>query len=499
MGPNCNGVINYVDAFAMASTAAIGGPRPPAGDVGVVSHSGGFGQISVMWRAMEIGLGISYEASVGNEADLDSLDFARFMLRSDATRVILMAIEGIKDGRGLIELAREAAEREKPIVVLKLGRTASGSRAAASHTGTIAGEDEIYDAAFRQFGMIRVHEANELYETAVLLRTGRWPQGRRAASAAATGGNIVQLADVGDTLGIEWPEYSAATQAKLAQFMPGYGKVSNPTDMTSLATGRAGKIPCGLERHRGGSRHRRGDADIRFSVPQGDGARRGLSFRECVKPAAMLWIGGCSDDRAFGPKDLIQAGVPVYRNALPCLRRFAPPRTSARSCGNAGPGRRPGPSGRCGRATPRGACSRAPAQADGARGEAGAPELRLPGHAGAPRTSADEALAHARDLGAGSRSRSTRRTYSTRPRRARYGWGFRETKRSGRGTRRGRRGAAPRAEAQRERGSRAGDVRRRPRSDAGRRPRPGLRAVVAAVWAASTSKCSATSPIASHP
>ncbi len=102
MGPNCNGVINFVDRFAMASTGAIGGPRRAAGNVAVVSHSGGLGQINVMWRAQEVGVGISYEASIGNEADLDSVDFARFMLRSPATDVVLMAIEGVKDGARLI-------------------------------------------------------------------------------------------------------------------------------------------------------------------------------------------------------------------------------------------------------------------------------------------------------------------------------------------------------------------------------------------------------------
>ena len=131
MGPNCNGVINYVDAFAMASTAAIAGPRPPAGDIGVVSHSGGFGQISVMWRAMDIGLRISYEASVGNEADLDSLDFARFMLRSDATRVILMAIEG-DQGRREADRARarggRAGEADRRAEARDAPRPASGRR-----------------------------------------------------------------------------------------------------------------------------------------------------------------------------------------------------------------------------------------------------------------------------------------------------------------------------------------------------------------------------------
>jgi acetyltransferase len=319
MGPNCNGVINFIDRFAMTSTGSIRGKKGRAGNVGVVSHSGGLGQITVMWRAMEAGLGISYEASVGNEADLDTLDFARFMLRSDATDVILLAIEGVKDGAKLISLAREAAEREKPIVVLKFGRTAAGVRAAASHTGTVAGSDEIYDAAFRQYGLIRVAEANELYEMATLLRLRRWPKGRGAASAAATGGNIVQLADVGEALGIEWPEYAQETQAKLDQLMPGYGKVSNPTDMTSLATGEP-------ENFRRALQAIADDPGVHtiapiFAFNKREDIERGAEFvRNCAKPAAMLWIGGCLDDDRFGPSDLVAQGVPVYRNATPCLR-----------------------------------------------------------------------------------------------------------------------------------------------------------------------------------
>ncbi|MCA1480733.1 hypothetical protein I6F37_38050, partial [Bradyrhizobium sp. NBAIM08] len=223
--------------FAMTSTFAIKGPRASAGNVGVVSQSGGLGQITVMWRAQEAGLGISYEVSCGNEADLDTLDFARFMLRSDSTDVVLMAVESFKDGEKFKSVAQEAAEREKPIVMLKFGRTAAGSRAAASHTGAIAGDDDIYDAVFRQYGITRVHECHQLYETAVLLRKRRWPGGRGAASVSPTGGNIVQLADAGASFGIEWPDYSPETQAALGQLMPGYGKVTNPTDMTSLATG----------------------------------------------------------------------------------------------------------------------------------------------------------------------------------------------------------------------------------------------------------------------
>jgi acetate---CoA ligase (ADP-forming) len=321
MGPNCNGVINFVDGFAMTSTAAIKGTRAPAGNIGVVSHSGGLGQINVMWRAQEIGLGINYEASCGNEADLDTLDFVRFMLRAETTDVVLLAVEGIKDGEKFKDVAREAAEREKPIIALKFGRTEAGGRAAASHTGAIAGDDAITDAVFRQFGVIRVDECDQLYETAVLLRKRRWPTGRGAAAASPTGGNVVQLADVGARFGLEWPAYSDATQAALGLLMPGYGKVGNPTDMTSVATGEQVLYRQALNTIAA-------DENVHIVVPiyvsiSKSDLQRGADFvANCEKVAAMMWIGSCVDDPAFTRRDFIRAGLPVYRDATPCMRAF---------------------------------------------------------------------------------------------------------------------------------------------------------------------------------
>ena len=319
MGPNCNGVINFVDRFAMTSTGAIG-VRREAGNVGVVSHSGGLGQITVMWRAQMAGLGISYEASCGNEADLDSLDFARFMLRSDATHIVLMAVESFRDGAKLQAVAREALEREKPLVVLKLGRTEAGSRAAASHTGAIAGEDDIYAAVFRQYGIIRVNTCNELYETAILLRNRRWPKGRRVASVAATGGNIVHLADMGADQGLAWADYTPETQAELGGMVPGYGsKVLNPSDLTSLATGEPAMFIRALNVIAG-------DPNIDavapiFSFVSRKQIESGVQFvRECPKPAAMIWVGACTDDSVPTAEELVAAGVAVYRDALPCMR-----------------------------------------------------------------------------------------------------------------------------------------------------------------------------------
>ena len=319
MGPNCNGVINFVDAFAMTSTAAAKGKRAAPGNIGVVSHSGGLGQINIMWRAQEIGLGVSYEASCGNEADLDTLDFVRFMLESEATDVVLLAVEGLKDGEKLKAVAREAAEREKPIVVLKFGRTEAGSRAAASHTGAVAGDDAIADAVLRQYGLIRVDECDQLYETAVLLRKRRWPKGRGAAAASPTGGNIVQLADVGARFGLEWPPYSDATQSALAALMPGYGKVGNPTDMTSVATGEQGLYRQALNAI-AADENVHVVVPIFMSIAKRD-LERGADFvANSEKVAVMMWVGNCTDDPAFTRRDFIQAGLPVYRDATPCMR-----------------------------------------------------------------------------------------------------------------------------------------------------------------------------------
>lgn len=319
MGPNCNGVVNFVDGFAMTSTAAIKGQRQPPGNVGIVSHSGGLGQINVMWRAQEIGLGISYQASCGNEADIDTLDFVQFMLRSEATDVILLATEGFKSRKKLEAIAREAAEREKPIVVLKFGRTDAGVRAAASHTGAVAGDDAVCDAILRQYGLIRVYECNELYETAVLLRQRRWPRGRKAAAVSPTGGNIVQVADAGTSFGVSWSPYTDATQAVLTELLPGYGKVSNPTDMTSLATGDQALYRRALNAI---AADERVDVVVPVfaSVSRAD-LQRGADFiSSCDKPAIMLWVGGCTDDVQFTPRAFIRDGIAVYRDATPCMR-----------------------------------------------------------------------------------------------------------------------------------------------------------------------------------
>ena len=319
MGPNCNGFVNFVDAFAMASTAAIKGPRKPAGDVGLVCHSGGLGQMNIMWRAQEAGVGITYEVSCGNEADLDALDFMRFMIDDPRTNVVMVAAETIRDGRKFEAVARHAADCEKPIVMLKFGRTEAGRRAAASHTGAITGADDVHDAAFRQYGVLRVHDCNELYEVAKLLRRRKWPRSNRAAAVAGSGGHAVLMADLGAGAGIDWTAYSAQTVDNLRKLIPSFGGVSNPTDLTSALTGSASLFQDALN-----VVAQDPGVDVLIPVlvaPTVAAIEAVVKLAATIDtPVAVLWTGYCPADPAITAATLVARGLPVYRDALTCLK-----------------------------------------------------------------------------------------------------------------------------------------------------------------------------------
>jgi len=319
MGPNCNGMVSFVDRFAMTTSATIAGPRKAPGNVGVVSQSGGAGQTNVMWRAQELGLGISYQVSCGNSADLTILDFIEFMVDDPATDTVMVLAEHIPDGDRLFDVARRAADREKPIVMIKLGRTAAGSQAAASHTGAMAGSDGICDVALRQAGILRVDDCNELAEVAMLLRTRRWPGGTRAGATTISGGNGVLLVDLGASVGVEFPEYAAQTRDDLAVLLPKLATTANPTDVTNAVIGKPDIFRRCIETiaHDPGI-----DVVVPiFTMSQSSDVRQAAEAAATVdKPVAILWTGGCNDDPSFVPRQLIERGVPVYRNTLSCLK-----------------------------------------------------------------------------------------------------------------------------------------------------------------------------------
>jgi acetate---CoA ligase (ADP-forming) len=232
VGPNCMGIINTAPAVSLNATFAPVPPEP--GRVAFSSQSGGLG-IAVLEEARRRGVGLSSFVSVGNKADVSGNDLLQYWEQDDGTDVILLYLESFGNPRRFARVARQVS-RTKPIVAVKAGRTAAGSRAASSHTAALASSDTAVDALFAQTGVIRVDTLEELFDTAELLSTQPVPGGRRVAIVGNAGGPGILAADACEAAGLEVPELSAETQDRLRSFLHGAAGVRNPVDMVASAS-----------------------------------------------------------------------------------------------------------------------------------------------------------------------------------------------------------------------------------------------------------------------
>lgn len=232
LGPNCFGLINTHNAV-MASFANIVDllPHSPR-SLGFVTQSGAFGAM-IYNQAHDMGVGFSSFVSVGNEADTEFADFIDYLLDDEETRVIGGYLEGEKDGGKLRAVAERALRLRKPVMIMKVGRTGAGARAASSHTGSLAGDDQIYDAFFRQVGIIRLEALQELTSFVTVYRCGRRPNGRGVAILSGSGGGGVMLADKCERIGLSVPELTGRTRVLLDGYLPFYGSGRNPVDLTA--------------------------------------------------------------------------------------------------------------------------------------------------------------------------------------------------------------------------------------------------------------------------
>jgi acetyl coenzyme A synthetase (ADP forming)-like protein len=231
VGPNCFGVVNTDPTVSMNATFA---PAAPVlGPVGFASQSGGLG-IAILAEAAGRGIGLSSFVSMGNKADVSSNDLLLWWEQDEATSVALLYLESFGNPRRFSRIAQRVS-RTTPIVAVKSGRSAAGTRGARSHTAALASPEEAVDALFHRTGVIRVDTIEELFDVAEVLGDQPLPAGRRVGIVGNAGGPGVLAADACAGHGLEVPELSEATQAALRSFLPDGAGVANPVDMVASA------------------------------------------------------------------------------------------------------------------------------------------------------------------------------------------------------------------------------------------------------------------------
>ncbi len=231
IGPNCMGVINTDPDVRLDATFAP--VVPPPGNIGLVSQSGALGQ-TILEHAKKLNLGVSMFVSVGNKADVSGNDLLEYWRDDPSVEVILMYLESFGNPQKFIKLAKEVS-RQKPIVIVKSGRTTSGARAATSHTGALAGMDRAFDALFKQSGVIRAATIDEMFDVAMGLANVPLPRGNRVAIITNAGGPGIMAADACESVGLTVVELQETTRAALKLKLAPDASVNNPVDLLAGA------------------------------------------------------------------------------------------------------------------------------------------------------------------------------------------------------------------------------------------------------------------------
>ena len=233
LGPNTIGLVNLTDDIVLSATGALEMDHFTKGSIGVVSQSGGI-LGALLSRAAARGIGLSKLISTSNEVDLELADFIDALVDDDATKVIALYVEAVRNPAKFRQAALKAARAGKPIVAFKIGRSEAGAKAAVSHTGAMAGADRMYDALFQRCGVIRAQTFGDLLDIPAALATGRVLHGRRVAILTSTGGAGTLVSDSLGVSGFETPPPDPETAAALRALQTGDHAAldRNPIDVT---------------------------------------------------------------------------------------------------------------------------------------------------------------------------------------------------------------------------------------------------------------------------
>ncbi|HEV2429658.1 MAG TPA: acetate--CoA ligase family protein [Thermoplasmata archaeon] len=338
IGPNCFGILNTNGEVQLNATFS--DTLPPKGSIAFVSQSGAL-CAGILRYGIAERIGFSRFLSVGNRAGVDENDLLGSFARDDATRVILLYVESLADGRRFLEVAREVTER-KPVLVIKSGRSPAGERAARSHTGSLAqsGRDRLYDALFEQSGVLRMETIGDLFRAAKVFAAGRRLAGPQLAILTNSGGPGIVAADAATRRGLRVPPLSNGLRRRLARRLASTASVGNPVDMTADIQGRQYEVSL---RALLGSREV--DGAVVISTPTG--TLNALEATEAIlrgrgaspKPVVACLFGLSDISKEVGR--LEEEGIPTFTfpeeavGALSALARYGAwrsrPRTRVRS------------------------------------------------------------------------------------------------------------------------------------------------------------------------
>lgn len=234
LGPNCFGVIDPYSGVDTMFLPRFKLERPGRGNIAFISQSGATLSVVLDWMGMK-NYKVSKCVSYGNAADLDETDLIHYLANDPRTKVICAYFEGVREGRKFFEITKKIS-RKKPTIILKGGRTAGGKEAALSHTGSLAGDAAIYDAAFRQAGIVKADDLEQIFDFARVFSTQPLPKGRRVQIITDGGGYGVLTTDWIAKHGLELAQMKKTTLLSLKKTMPPHVVLKNPLDLTGDAT-----------------------------------------------------------------------------------------------------------------------------------------------------------------------------------------------------------------------------------------------------------------------
>ena len=324
-GPNCYGVFNVHGKAPLFASTISQGFLP--GPVALVSQSGGLGTTIANALMINRRVGLSHIVSCGNQAGTTVEEYFNYLVEDPNTRVIAAFVEGFKHAEKLAAVARKAAERNKPVIVLKGGRSEASQRAAASHTGSVAGPADITDAAFRPGGIVSVRGLTEFIDTVSLFSSDgfvkKYKGGRRVGIVSGSGGECTLVSDAAVSAGLEVTELAETTKRQLQETVANFGNMNNPLDGTGAMYDDEKIFPRLLQALIDDANIDIVTVNLEANDPRPKELKSGNRFSAATEKAALASkkpiacfssvVGGAIDPEILAP--LREAGVPLMEGA----------------------------------------------------------------------------------------------------------------------------------------------------------------------------------------